>query len=121
MGRIHSPTAASVYLRGDALRKAGIFDESFFMYWEDVDLCMRIKEAGYTLSVAQDAMVDHEAGTSSDKIPVQRYLWHLSSHLHWHQKHVSSGVAARMKIKSKYLIKAIFDRDMERAIALFKA
>ncbi len=114
-------TAASVYLRGDALRKAGIFDESFFMYWEDVDLCMRIKEAGYTLSVAQDAMVEHEAGTSSDKMPVQRYLWHLSSHLHWHQKHVSTGVAAKMKIKSKYLIKAIFDRDLERAIALFKA
>lgn len=114
-------TAASLYLRGDALRKAGIFDEGFFMYWEDVDLCMRIKEAGYSLSVAQNAIVEHEAGTSSDAIPVQRYLWHLSSHLHWHQKHVSSGIMARMRIKSKYLLKAIIDRDRARALALFKA
>lgn len=114
-------TAASLYLRGDALRKAGIFDEGFFMYWEDVDLCMRIKKAGYSLSVAQNAIVEHEAGTSSDAIPVQRYLWHLSSHLHWHQKHVSSGIMARMRIKSKYLLKAIIDRDSARAVALFKA
>ena len=114
-------TAASIYLRGDALRKTGVFDEAFFMYWEDADLCIRIQEAGYSLSVASDALVEHVAGTSSNNIPVQRYLWHLSSQLHLHQKHVSSGVIARIKIKSKYLIKALMDRDMKRAIALFKA
>lgn len=114
-------TAASLYLRCDVLREIGIFDEAFFMYWEDADLCIRMQKAGYQLSFAHEAKVQHRAGTSSDAIPIQRYLWHLKSQLYLHQKHISPTMAARFSIQSKYLLKALIDGDIKRAITLFKA
>ena len=38
---------AFLFLRHDVLKKSGLFDESFFMYGEDIDLSYRIKLAGY--------------------------------------------------------------------------
>ena len=56
-------TAASVLLRTAALRQTGLLDEGFFMYWEDVDLCVRLRRAGWKLAVAERAIVYHkEAG-----------------------------------------------------------
>ena len=44
------PVLAGAYMmmRRDAVVKAGLFDEDFFMYGEDIDLSCRIEEAGYT-------------------------------------------------------------------------
>ena len=40
-------SGASMFIRAQALKDAGLFDEKFFMYWEDVDLNLRIKEKGW--------------------------------------------------------------------------
>lgn len=42
----------------------GLFDPSLFMYWEDADLCARMKSAGFELAVAADAEVLHHGGAS---------------------------------------------------------
>jgi N-acetylglucosaminyl-diphospho-decaprenol L-rhamnosyltransferase len=62
-------------LRSDAYRGVGGFDERFFMYCEDYDLCARLYMAGYALAVASDAKVIHDAQRSSHR------SW---SHLRWH-------------------------------------
>jgi GT2 family glycosyltransferase len=58
-------TGASLLLRCDALRQVGLFDERFFLYWEDVDLCLRLKQAGWVLAVAADAEVLHRQSAST--------------------------------------------------------
>lgn len=70
-------TAASMLLRKEALDSAGIFDEkSFFMYWEDADLCYRLRNAGWKLDVAPGAKVFHvESGSLGKKNPkLYRYF-----------------------------------------------
>lgn len=52
-------SACSLLITREALEATGGFDEGFFMYWEDVDLSFRIKDAGLDLAVADDAYVTH--------------------------------------------------------------
>jgi len=67
-------TAASLLVRADALKAVSSFDDGFFLYWEDADLCYRIREAGYRLGVASDAKLIHiESATLAKNNPVQLY------------------------------------------------
>jgi GT2 family glycosyltransferase len=108
------PTAASVLLNVRAINDVGLFDERFFMYWEDADLAMRFRAAGYLLAVANDAIVEHRAGTSSERALVQRYLWHFESQRLWLEKHHSFPQIAKLLLSVKFLLKAIYDRDFIR-------
>ena len=114
-------TAASALIRAETLAKIGLFDEEFFMYWEDADLAMRIRYAGYQIAIARNALVVHRAGTSSADIPVQRYLWHLRSQGLWLNKHHPSPAVATFLLKAKFLAKALMDRDLERFKGLLKS
>ena len=55
---------ASVLLRCSALRAVGPLDEGFFLYWEDVDLSFRLRRAGWHITVAGDAVVEHPGHAS---------------------------------------------------------
>ena len=58
-------SGASVLLRCDALKQTGLFDErTFFIYWEDADLSLRLRKAGWGLSVAEDSRVWHKLSAS---------------------------------------------------------
>lgn len=59
--RIDYLCAASLLVRVDALARIGLFDERFFLYWEDADLCFRLRDAGFRLAVAARATVRHRA------------------------------------------------------------
>jgi GT2 family glycosyltransferase len=58
-------TAASVLFRRRALEEVGLFDETFFLYWEDTDLSFRLRARGWKLGVAADAIVLHKENASS--------------------------------------------------------
>ena len=53
------PSGAAAALDRDAFLDAGGFDESFFAYWEDVDLVLRLRLAGATCALASDARGTH--------------------------------------------------------------
>jgi GT2 family glycosyltransferase len=59
-------TAACVLVRTEAFRVVGGFDERFFMYFEDVDLCVRLENAGWRLAHEPDAVVRHAGGFARD-------------------------------------------------------
>lgn len=49
----------------EVLRRVGLLDESFFVYWEDTDYCVRLKAAGIPIMYLRDPMLLHESGASS--------------------------------------------------------
>ena len=59
---------ATLYLRS-MLREVGEFDERFFAYYEDVDLCFRAQLMGYRGLVAPTARVRHAGSTTSARVP----------------------------------------------------
>lgn len=64
--------------RAATFRELGGFDEGFFLYYEDVDLCMRLRAAGYTARWLPEVAVVHDARRESRRN--LRYLaWHVRS------------------------------------------
>lgn len=51
-------------VKTEVLKKVGLLQAAYFMYYEDVDLSFRIKEAGYTLSYEPSSVIYHIAGHS---------------------------------------------------------
>ena len=60
-------TGAFMFIRDRALEDAGLLDETFFMYGEDIDLCYRIKEAGWKIVYHGKNSITHFKGASSKK------------------------------------------------------
>jgi GT2 family glycosyltransferase len=60
-------TAASVLLRREALETCGLFDEGFFLYWEDVDLSYRLRRRGWRLGIAPGSVVPHREHASTQR------------------------------------------------------
>ena len=58
-------TGAAMLLRMDTMRGIGFFDPWFFLYFEDDDLCLRVRRAGHALMLVNDAHVIHRVRQSS--------------------------------------------------------
>ncbi len=60
-------TGAFMFMRAEALDEVGFLDETFFMYGEDIDLCFRIKKAGWKIVYYGESKITHLKGASSKK------------------------------------------------------
>jgi hypothetical protein len=88
------PGAFSI-IRAEVLEQVGFFDPDFFLYSEEVDLCRRIKAAGYQVWYWPDIVVIHVGGESSRQIKslemsssgAQLIRWRMRSTLLYYRKH----------------------------------
>lgn len=72
--------------RGDVFRSLGGFDEGFFLYYEDVDICVRLWKTGYRIVAVPKVAIIHDARRDSHR--KWRHLrWHLSSVFRYFAKH----------------------------------
>jgi hypothetical protein len=60
---------ACLFLRRDVLRVVGLLDEGFFLYKEDVDLCLRLRESGYRNVLCQEVRLTHLIAQSTRRNP----------------------------------------------------
>jgi GT2 family glycosyltransferase len=58
---------ACFFVRAEAFKKIGGFDPAYFMYFEDTDLCVRLRKAGYPIYFYPEARILHHLGASSGK------------------------------------------------------
>ena len=72
-------SGSCMMLRRSAFDAIQGFDESFFMYAEDVDLCRRRREAGWSTLYAPAARVVHVQGVSSSRHPYRMIVAHHRS------------------------------------------
>ena len=79
-------SGASMMIRREVLLRAGLFDENFFLYFEEVDLCRRVREAGYGIWFVPGASVEHLSGVTTGvgdrRRRVPRYWFESRSHYH---------------------------------------
>jgi GT2 family glycosyltransferase len=79
-------SGAFMALRRDALDRMGGFDEGYFMYVEDVDLCWRAREDGWTVDYLPRGDVYHHIGMSSRVVSTRMSFHHHASMLRFHRK-----------------------------------
>jgi GT2 family glycosyltransferase len=68
-------------VRGDAFREVGGFDPRIFLYMEDVDLCRRLREAGWMIRYEPAATVYHRMAGSQGISSVRRWYQAVDAHL----------------------------------------
>ena len=64
--------------RSETYREIGGFDERFFMYGEDFDICARTRLAGWKLQVGEDLLARHDAQRAS-RTDAKHLYWHVTS------------------------------------------
>ncbi len=72
-------SGAAMLLRREALEQAGLFDEGYFMYVEDVDLCYRLWRAGWRVGYCPEVRVVHYIGRTSRQQSARMLLEHHRS------------------------------------------
>ncbi|MET0628876.1 MAG: glycosyltransferase family 2 protein [Acidimicrobiia bacterium] len=72
-------SGASIWLRRSALESVGGWDESYFMYVEEVDLCWRLRRAGWRVVYEPRGVVTHVQGASTARRPVRMIVEHHKS------------------------------------------
>jgi GT2 family glycosyltransferase len=55
----------AVVVRREVIERVGLLDEQYFMYYEDIDYCMRVRRGGFTIRYCPEARVVHLLGGSS--------------------------------------------------------
>jgi len=57
---------ASVMMRREMLDQIGLFDENFFLYFEETELCLRVKRGGWKIKYLPESRVTHIGGVSTN-------------------------------------------------------
>lgn len=58
-------TGCCILMKKEVLKKVGFLSEEYFMYFEDVDFCVKVREAGYKIWYNFNAIIYHKVGLSS--------------------------------------------------------
>ena len=82
-------TGACLFVKSLVFKKIKGFDEKFFLYYEDVDFCLRAKNAGFTLGQTVNAKVFHLLSDSTNKLGPKKIKILTASHLLFCHKHLS--------------------------------
>lgn len=102
---------ASLMMRMDVLDEIGLFDETFFLYFEETDLCLRLARAGYEVHFVREARVMHIGSVSTgmddwERVPDYWFdsRWHYFAKNHGRAgavaatvAHVAGGVLHRLR------------------------
>jgi GT2 family glycosyltransferase len=89
-------SGACILVRRTALEELGGLDDGFFMYSEDIDLCRRLWEAGYSVVYEPLAAVEHEGGASAPRTELLPVL--AASRIRYAHKHQHVAVATLERI-----------------------
>jgi len=89
-GEVPVLSGSFMFFRTEILKETGGFDERFFMYGEDIDLCYRIRRSGWKIHYVPDTSIIHYKGESS-KQDNMNYVRHFNRSLYlFFDKHYSS-------------------------------
>lgn len=114
---ILSACAGAVLLRRDLLDDIGDLDEAFFAYYEDVDLSLRARLAGWEVAYAPLAVVEHSGSATSNAMPGFR-RYHTARNIWWlHVKNqagwaLATSLLRTIVVQPKWIAGAIRHRQL---------
>jgi len=98
----------------DLLRTAGVFDEDFFVYWEDVDLCWRWSQRGIRIRFLASPIIRHDVSalTGGESSPFSIRMYQLNQVLFLRKNFAAASVALRLvPILGKVVLRLVMRKD----------
>lgn len=92
---------ACLLLRREALEEIGLLDERYFFFFEEPDLCMRLRQRNWSTVFLASSEIVHRGGQSRARVPAASLIWYYRGLLRYYRLHrsrrryllVRSGVA----------------------------
>jgi GT2 family glycosyltransferase len=112
---------AALFLRRAALDQVGGMDERFFMYYEEVDLCYRLRQAGWRIVFVPEATITHLGGESSRQAPVAARIMAIDSLLRYFRKHRGPVATGLFNCVFKPAVLAKWLGDLGASVLLYVA
>ena len=84
---VEQPMASAFLVRAEVLKKVGLFDEGFPMFFNDVDLCQRIWAAGREIWFTPSVVVTHLYGGTTRLVRSDMLAQSRQGFLHYYEKH----------------------------------
>jgi len=72
---VEAVSGGAMLISGEIIEKIGLFDERYFMFFEDLDYCRRAGKAGYKIFYLPTAEIIHEHGASGKNLAVSENQW----------------------------------------------
>jgi GT2 family glycosyltransferase len=88
---------ACLLIRRRVLDEVGMLDEDYFMYSEEIDLCYRVRQAGWPIYWVPQAQIVHYGGQSTQQVPSKMFLHLYRSKLRYFRKHYGRFFALAYK------------------------
>jgi len=95
---VDSVTGACMLVRREAIEQAGLLDESFFMYGEDLDWAYRMKERGWRIRYNPNVIVLHHKGASSRQVSERATLDFYEAMQLFYEKHYRARTPVALQV-----------------------
>jgi N-acetylglucosaminyl-diphospho-decaprenol L-rhamnosyltransferase len=89
LAEVDEVTGSCLLARREAVEQVGLLDEQFFMYYDEVDWCYRMKAAGWRVFYVPEAQVVHHVAASAKQIGFEAYRRLFDSQYRYFRKHAS--------------------------------
>jgi len=112
-------------IKREVIKKIGLWDESFFTYWDEVDFCQRAKRAGIEIACVPEAVIYHKVARTNIYLS-KRYIYYMTrnnlllakKHAKWyHWPTIIINFFARRWLG--YFLKLIFTKNYSAMPAIF--
>jgi GT2 family glycosyltransferase len=100
-------SGACLLVRRGAFEEAGLFDEDFFLYFEDIDLCRRLSENGFKIIFFPAVRVVHAGGASTSARRWRSRLEYRRSQLRFYEKHSSRNSRRLLQLYLRWNVFAL--------------
>lgn len=126
-GEVPWVKGAALAIRREAFEGIGGFDEAYFLYGEEMDLCWRLRRAGWRVRFTPEAEVVHVEGASTGRMRPELMVQLFASLERFHRLHSPRGKIRRLRravwltMREHVLrdtVKSLWTRDPERRRAL---
>jgi GT2 family glycosyltransferase len=113
-------TGAAMMVRRSVFEQVGGFDEKYFMYFEDVDFCKRVAQAGYSIDYLPRISLIHFKGKSYEESDAKIPLEYRRSQLRFYDKFqpFSERFAIRIYLFIKFFSRLVFMRKKATSLAV---
>lgn len=115
-GKLDYLSGCCLLIKNEVFKKIGLFDEKYFLYYEDVDFCWRAKKAGFRLGIAEHFTVFHKTKKNQKEKQLMEYFL-ARNHMLFVKKQAPLPVKIREIIR---LPKTIFDHWQKKEFQAIK-
>jgi N-acetylglucosaminyl-diphospho-decaprenol L-rhamnosyltransferase len=108
---IDHPLGAAMMTRAEVIHQVGLMDEGYFMYAEEIDWCLRVREAGWDIYCVPTAQIVHHAGGSTRQFRDKMFVALWRSRFRLFQKHYGPA----FNLAARQLVRLGLSAEMRRA------